>query len=490
MKSKEVLNLLRISRQTLTRYVSNGTIRVEVQPNKYYNYNDEDVYKILNKDIKRKIVIYARVSTPKQKKDLENQIDFLKSWCFSNGNQLNGIYSNVASGISFDKRKDFFAGNRIPQYCDLAFDLKTSENYIALNGQTAQQTLRIVSRSWKAFFKAAKEFSKHPDNFLGRPKPPGYKEKDGEFMLVFTNQQAWIENNNLMFPDNLGIEKIETRLEDDINLREVRIIPKCTGYVCEIVYEKSCEEGEINTRWYSRKENDNRIVGIDFGLRNIVTMANNIGEQPIVIKGGAIKSINQFYNKRKAQIQSIYDHQGIKTGTAVEILTENRNLKIRDAMHKISRYVVDWFADHNIGTIAIGHNDNWKQKAELGQRNNQNFVSIPYYILTNQIKYKAEEIGIKVIEQEESHTSKCSFLDNESIEHHEKYLGKRIKRGLFRSANGILINADVQGALNIIRKAFSNAFPQGKADGIEGVGLHPKRSSIFAQKIISFEDGC
>ena len=109
MKSKEVLNLLRISRQTLTRYVSKGTIRVEVQPNKYYNYNDEDVYKILNKDIKRKIVIYARASTPKQKKDLENQIDFLKSWRFSNGNQLNAIYSDVASGISFNKRKDFFS---------------------------------------------------------------------------------------------------------------------------------------------------------------------------------------------------------------------------------------------------------------------------------------------------------------------------------------------------------------------------------------------
>ncbi|MCX9083650.1 MAG: IS607 family transposase [Candidatus Methanoperedens sp.] len=108
MKAKEVLNLLRISRNTLTRYVSNGTIRIEVQPNKYYNYNEEDVYKILNKDIKRKVIIYARVSTSKQKKDLENQIDFLKSWCFSNGNQLNAIYSDVASGISFDKRKDFF----------------------------------------------------------------------------------------------------------------------------------------------------------------------------------------------------------------------------------------------------------------------------------------------------------------------------------------------------------------------------------------------
>ncbi len=108
MKSKEVLNLLRITRQTLTRYVKNGTIKTTLQPNKYYNYNDEDVYKLLNKDAKRKIVIYARVSTPKQKKDLENQIEFLKSWCFANGNQLNAIYSDIASGISFDKRKDFF----------------------------------------------------------------------------------------------------------------------------------------------------------------------------------------------------------------------------------------------------------------------------------------------------------------------------------------------------------------------------------------------
>ncbi len=108
MKSKEVLNLLRITRQTLTRYVKNGIIKVTLQPNKYYNYNDEDVYKLLNKDIKRKTVIYARVSTPKQKKDIENQIDFLKSWCFSNGYQLGAIYSDVASGISFDKRKDFF----------------------------------------------------------------------------------------------------------------------------------------------------------------------------------------------------------------------------------------------------------------------------------------------------------------------------------------------------------------------------------------------
>jgi len=195
-----------------------------------------------------------------------------------------------------------------------------------------------------------------------------------------------------------------------------------------------------------------------------------------------LKSINQYYNKRRSELQSIYDRHGIKTGSAIQILTENRNRKIKDVMHKISRYIVDWCVEHNIGTIVIGHNDNWKQEVELGKRNNQNFVPIPYYILTHDLQYKSEEIGIAAKQQEESHTSKCSFLDNEPIEHHDNYVGKRIKRGIFRSAKGILINADVNGSLNIIRKAFSKAFPQGNADGIEGVGLHPKR--------LSFKDVC
>jgi putative transposase len=159
---------------------------------------------------------------------------------------------------------------------------------------------------------------------------------------------------------------------------------------------------------------------------------------------------------------------------------------MKDAMHKISRFIIDWCIEHDVGTLVIGHNDNWKQKVNIGKRNNQNFVSIPYYLLINDLDYKGEEVGINVIEQEEAHTSKCSFLDGESIEHHEKYAGKRIekyagkriKRGIFRSAKGILINADVQGALNIIKKAIPKAFSKENADEIEGAGLHPMRCTI------------
>ncbi len=387
---------------------------------------------------------------------------------------------NLWNEANYAVRQEFFATGKWIRYNTLAGSLKISENYKSLNAQTAQQILKILDRSWNSFFKAIKEYAKHPEKFFGRPKLPGYKAKDGEFMLVYTNQQVKIENNYIIFPKRLPI-KVKTRMEDDTKISEARIIPKGTGYVLEIVYEKKVEPLNLDK---------DRIVGIDFGLRNIVTIANNIGEKPIVINGGILKSINQFYNKRKAEIQSLYDRQGIKTGTAERKLTEKRNKKIKDAMHKVSRYIINWCIDHNIGTIVIGHNDNWKQEVELGKRNNQNFVSIPYYLLTHDIQYKGEEIGNVVKLQEESHTSKCSFLDNEPIEHREKYMGKRIKRGIFRSAKGILINADVNGSLNIIRKAFSNAFPQGNADGIEGVGLHPRRINVLEQKTISFKGVC
>ena len=343
-----------------------------------------------------------------------------------------------------------------------------SDNYKALPASTAQHILKTLDDSWKSFFSLIKDWKKNPTKYKGIPKPPNYKNTNGEHILIFTNTQCKIKDGVIKFPKKVGLD-VRTRLVNDTDLREVRIIPKGTGYVCEIIYKKEIESKETN------KDN---VAGIDLGVNNIITMANNIGEQPIVIKGGFVKSMNQYYNKRRAELQSIYDLQGIKTGSKIGILTEKRNRKMKDAMHKISRFVINYCIEHDIGTLVIGHNDNWKQNVNIGRRNNQNFVSIPYYVLINDITYKSEEAGIKVIEQEEAHTSKCSFLDGESIEHHEKYAGKRIKRGIFRSANGILINADVQGALNIIKKAIPNAFSKEKVDRIKRVGLHARRIRV------------
>nr|QNO41497.1 hypothetical protein PCHDJDJP_00020 [Methanosarcinales archaeon ANME-2c ERB4]QNO42071.1 hypothetical protein NOEFNAIN_00002 [Methanosarcinales archaeon ANME-2c ERB4]QNO42659.1 hypothetical protein LNAFDGMD_00020 [Methanosarcinales archaeon ANME-2c ERB4]QNO43398.1 hypothetical protein PNFJDKBC_00009 [Methanosarcinales archaeon ANME-2c ERB4]QNO48236.1 hypothetical protein BHCKGNAA_00021 [Methanosarcinales archaeon ANME-2c ERB4] len=344
-----------------------------------------------------------------------------------------------------------------------------SDNYTLLPSQTANRILYTLDKSWKAFFIAIKDWKVHPEKYNEKPEPPHYKRKDGEHILIFTTQQVKIKDGYLLFPKMTGIDPIKTRLGDNTKLKEVRIIPKGIGYVCEIVHEILVESLNLNP--------DN-VAGIDLGVRNIVTMANNIGERPIVIKGGFVKSMNQYYNKKRAELKSTYDLQGIKNGVRLRRLHDKRNRKMKDAMHKLSRFIIDWCIRHDIGTLVIGHNDNWKQKVNLGKKNNQNFVSIPYYLLIHDLNYKGEEVGIKVIEQEEAHTSKCSFLDGESIEHHEKYAGKRIKRGIFRSAKGILINADVQGALNIIKKAIPKAFSKENADEIEGVGLHPMRCTL------------
>ena len=344
-----------------------------------------------------------------------------------------------------------------------------SDNYTLLPSQTANRILYTLDKSWKAFFIAIKDWKVNPKKYKEKPEPPHYKKKDGEHILIFTTQQVKIKDSYLLFPKMVGIDPIKTRLGDDTKLKEVRIIPKGMGYVCEIVHEIIVESLNLNP---------GNVAGIDLGVRNIVTMANNIGERPIVIKGGFVKSMNQYYNKKRAELKSTYDLQGIKNGIRLRRLHDKRNRKMKDAMHKLSRFIIDWCIRHDIGTLVIGHNDNWKQKVNLGKKNNQNFVSIPYYILIHDLNYKGGEVGIKIIEQEESHTSKCSFLDGESIEHHEKYAGKRIKRGIFRSAKGILINSDVQGALNIIKKAIPKAFSKENADEIEDVGLHPLRCTF------------
>ena len=344
-----------------------------------------------------------------------------------------------------------------------------SDNYTLLPSQTANRILYTLDKSWKAFFIAIKDWKVNPKKYKEKPEPPHYKKKDGEHILIFTTQQVKIKDSYLLFPKMAGIDPIKTRLGDDTKLKEVRIIPKGMGYVCEIVHEIIVESLNLNP---------GNVAGIDLGVRNIVTMANNIGERPIVIKGGFVKSMNQYYNKKRAELKSTYDLQGIKNGIRLRRLHDKRNRKMKDAMHKLSRFIIDWCIRHDIGTLVIGHNDNWKQKVNLGKKNNQNFVSIPYYILIHDLNYKGGEVGIKIIEQEESHTSKCSFLDGESIEHHEKYAGKRIKRGIFRSAKGILINSDVQGALNIIKKAIPKAFSKENADEIEDVGLHPLRCTF------------
>ncbi len=376
------------------------------------------------------------------------------------------ISKNLYNEAIYIIRQEFIKTGKWISYSSLCHLLKTSENFKILPSGTAQQILILVEKAWKSFFKAMKEFKKHPEKFRGKPSIPGYKPKDGEFMLLFTNQQIKIKNRNIQLPKKINLI-VGTRLSDDTVIGTSTIIPKGVGFILNVVYKKTIKPLHTITA---------RVLGIDIGLNNIVTIVDNIGSVPIIVKGGVVKAVNQFFNKRKAELQSLYDLSRIK-GTTKKLsrLLIKRDLKIKDFFHKTSKKIVEICKTNNIDTIVIGHNEGWKQNCKMGKRNNQNFVSVPFDKLIKMIKYKGEEEGINTMLVNESHTSKCSFLDGEGIKHQDSYAGKRTSRGMFVSRAGIKINADVNAAYNIIKKAIPNAY----VNGIEGVGLHPVRLGIY-----------
>jgi len=382
------------------------------------------------------------------------------------------------------------------------------DNY-SWSAQAAQQAINLAVEAWYDNDLARADYEKHPADYTGKPNIPKYR-KGSEYIVIFTNQQCKIETKDIFvpesiqseriryvkknfvtFPDHLRIKPIGARLSDKTDLREVRIVPQIKKgcYKVELVYKKVIDKEKIR----ELNLDLGRIIGIDPNQGNIVAIANNIGKPPIIIKGGILLAINQWFDKMGSKLYSIYyrqqrqeESQSQKEGKTVEgktvlmgakmrNLSFNRKNLVLDILHKISRFIVNYCVNNRIGTIVWGRNPGWKQEINIGRRNNQKFTKIPHYLLFKMLKYKSEENGIRVIDVEESWTSKCSFLDQEPIGHKEKYVGRRIKRGLFRSALGIIINADVNAAYNIIRKVFPEAF---RAIGIEGVVLHPERLSI------------
>jgi putative transposase len=239
----------------------------------------------------------------------------------------------------------------------------------------------------------------------------------------------------------------------------VRIVPKIDHYVVEVVYEKEERNYDLDS---------NAIAAIDLGIDNLATLTSNQpGFIPVLVSGRIIKSINRYYNQRKAQLQSLLPSEQ-KTSKRLQSLTKKRNFRVDDYLHKASRLIIDHLVKCGIGTLVIGQNLLWKQKANLGSRNNQNFVCIPHSRFVQQLSYKAKLVGIKVLVSEESYTSVASFLDQDPIPTYGendskevKFSGRRIRTKLYRAGNGVLIHADVNGSLNILRKVVPTAFSLG-----------------------------
>lgn len=389
--------------------------------------------------------------------------------CFASKN----LYNQALYRIN----KKYNETNTYLNYFEITKEL-SRENQIdfkAMQSSVSQQTLILIDKAYKSFFNILKDYSKYPSKYKKKPAPPKFKDKiKGRFQATFTEIAI---SKKYLRKGLIKLAGINFTIPNTLSkINQVRIIPKTINFYCiEIVYEK--EELDLIK--------NNNYAGIDIGLNNLATVVTTDCKS-FIFNGKPLKSINQYYNKKIAKLKSMLpllsrkklNKEGgriqIKTSNRIKKITRKRNNKIKDYLHKASTKVVKTLKQANVSKIVIGKNKEWKQSIGINSKNNQNFVSIPHANFINMITYKSLLQGINVIIREESYTSKCSFLDYEDIRKHDKYKGKRIKRGLFKSAKGLRINADVNGACNILIKEVPNAF----AKGIEGILVFPIKYSL------------
>lgn len=384
----------------------------------------------------------------------------IDSFCFN--------AKNLYNHANYLIRQEFVSNGNWLRYTDLDKILKVDIEYPDYKNmptaQSAQQLLRLLDKNWKSFFKSIKDWTKNKDKYLGRPKLPKYKDKNSRYVLTLTNQEVKLKNSILRFPkvfNGFTIKPLFINKENYVSFQQVRFIPKANHIELEVIY---------NVEILEIIGNNNRYYSIDIGLDNLATVTNNFGKQPFIINGKGLKSENKYYNKLLAHYKSIAMRMNKKHSTKrIQGITEKRNQIVDNYLHQASRYIVDKARKDDVSVIVIGNNKGWKQKSEMNKRVNQSFIQIPYNRLIEMIQYKAKEYGISVVLTEESYTSGTSFLDNEEPIKSNYRKERRIYRGLFQSNAGKLINADVNGAYQIMKKVFPNAFSK----GIEGVALQP-----------------
>ena len=334
--------------------------------------------------------------------------------------------------------------------------LKVTDDYDYRNLpiHTAQKVLRQLDDNWKGYFKSIKDYKINPNKYTGMPKIPKYRAKNGYNIVKFSNVSCKLNKNKLTFPNtklmlDLGNYKLDKLIKVEVNVNK-------NGATIFITTEQ-----EINLPVH---KSNSAVAGIDLGVDNFATLTNNIGLSPILIKGNEFKAYNQYINKKIATLQSELKIKNNRfTSNQINRLYTKRYRKFYNWFHFINNQIIDYLLKNKIYVLVVGKNDEWKQNINIGKINNQKFCYIPYELFLKDLQYKCELNGILYIAREESYTSKASLLDLDEIPIYEKdkkykFSGKRIERGLYKSTNGTLINADVNGSCNIIRKEYKDAF--------------------------------
>ena len=389
---------------------------------------------------------------------VKQQVKHLSKEDYKTIKELCHIAKNLANEAIYNVRQYYFSEGEFLKYEKNYTLLKNSPNYKALNSNMAQQILKEIDGSFKSFFGLLK-LAKQGKYAFKDCRLPHYLPKDGYTTLVIGFVR--LKENKLMLPFSNGFKKTHKAVEITIppilldkKVKEIRIIPKAKARFFEIqyIYEAECVQRNLNT--------DNALA-LDLGINNLVTAVSSNGRS-FIIDGRKLKSINQWFNKENARLQSIKDkqHYGKKSTNRQKAIARNRNNKVNDYMNKAARKVINYCIANDIGTLVVGYNETFQRNSHIGKRNNQNFVNIPYGQLRSKLEYLCRLNGIIFVKQEESYTSKSSFWDQDDIPVYNadnsreyQFSGKRVHRGQYKTASGKTINADVNGALNIMRKS-------------------------------------
>ena len=374
-------------------------------------------------------------------------------------------YSNSLYNVAlYNIRQHYFNTKKFLTYESNYHECKENENYVYLQAGVAQQTMKVVDRSFKSFFNLLKK-CKIGDYRYHDVKIPHYRKKGGLFNLVLSTNAITIKNGMFYVPMSRAFRMLHPDIKEIVipfperlknsTIKEVRILPYDNGKFFKIQYVYEVTQDILNL-------NKDNMLSIDLGVDNLATCVSTVGT-PFIMDGRKLKSINHQWNKEMARLRSISMKQGLKTTSQIQKITTKRNNQINDAIKKTARYIVNYCINNDIGMIIVGYNADFKRDSNLGKVTNQNFVQIPLGDLRQQLEFLCWKHGIKYIEQEESYTSKSSFLDNDVLPTYKpeqpymgKFSGSRVHRGLYKTKKGTIINADVNGSANIMRKCKQN----------------------------------
>ena len=389
---------------------------------------------------------------------IKQQVKHLSKEEYRTIRELCHVAKNLTNEAIYNVRQYYFTEGEFLKYEKNYTLLKTSPNYKTLNSNMAQQILKEVDGSFKSFFGLIK-LAKQGKYAFKDCKLPYYLPKDGYATLVIGFVR--LNGNKLVLPFSNSFKKTHKTIEITIppvlldkKIKEIRIIPKSNARFFEVQYIYKAEGIQRNL-------NTNNALALDLGINNLVTAVSSKGKS-FIIDGRRLKSINQWFNKENARLQSIKDKQHFskKTTNRQKTIARNRNNKVNDYMNKAACKVIDYCIANDIGTLIVGYNETFQRNSNIGKQSNQNFVNIPYGRLRSKLEYLCELNDIIFVKQEESYTSKASFWDKDDLPVYNAdnpteypFSGKRVHRGLYKTANGKVFNADINGALNIMRKS-------------------------------------